>query len=147
MGRLAALDNIVALKEAAGSLDQVSEMIRALPEDFLVYSGEDSLTLPMMSVGAVGVVSVAAHILGRDIKAMIEAYVAGDVAAARELHLELFPAFKGLFICSNPIPVKQALNLIGIPVGGLRLPLVEANAAETDFLRAMLELYHLPLRR
>jgi 4-hydroxy-tetrahydrodipicolinate synthase len=141
--RLAEFDNIIAIKESSGNLDQIAELARELPERVLIYSGDDNLTLPMMSAGAIGVVSVASHICGREIKAMIEAYVAGDVVTARELHLQLYPIFKGLFICSNPIPVKKAVNLIGIPVGGLRLPLVEANPAETEFLQQLVAGYRI----
>ena len=141
MGRLAEFNNIAAVKESSGSLDQVAELVRALPERVLVYSGDDNLTLPMMSAGAVGVVSVASHIAGKEIKAMIEAFVAGDVKKACALHLQLYPLFKGLFVCSNPIPVKKALNLIGMKVGGLRLPLVEANESETAFLKQLVDGY------
>jgi 4-hydroxy-tetrahydrodipicolinate synthase len=137
--RLAEISNIAAIKESSGNLDQVSELVRALPERVLVYSGDDNLTLPMMSLGAVGVVSVVSHVRGPEIKAMIEAYVAGDTATARTLHLKLYPLFKGLFMCSNPIPVKKALELSGFPVGGLRPPLVEATPAETEALRQLLQ--------
>jgi len=139
MGRLAEIDNIVALKEAAGDIDQAAEMVRVLPKDFLVYSGDDSMTLPMLSVGATGVVSVASHLVGRRMETMIEAYNQGDVGKAIMLHQELLPLFKVLFIATNPIMVKAALNLLGIPVGAPRLPLVEPGPQELDQLKEVLQ--------
>lgn len=139
MRRLAEIDNIVALKEAAGDINQAAEMVRVLPKDFLVYSGDDSMTLPMLSVGATGVVSVASHLVGRRMKSMIEAFNQGDVSKATELHRELLPLFKVLFITTNPIMVKAALNLLGIPVGATRLPLVEPGPQELEQLKEVLQ--------
>ncbi len=138
MRRLAEVKNIVALKESAGDLNQAAEMVRVLPKDFLVYSGDDSLTLPMLSVGATGVVSVASHLVGRRMKTMIDEYCQGDVAKAAEIHNELLPLFKVLFITTNPIMVKAALNLLGIEVGTTRLPLVEPDESELDKLKDVL---------
>ncbi|HHY05398.1 MAG TPA: 4-hydroxy-tetrahydrodipicolinate synthase [Clostridia bacterium] len=132
--KLAALPNIVALKEACGNLDQVSALQTKLPEDFYVLSGDDSLTLPMLAVGCYGIISVAAHLVGRQMREMIEAYVAGDVKKACQIHVRLYSLFKALFITSNPVPVKKALALVGRPAGKLRLPLVEASAAETQVI-------------
>lgn len=139
VARLAQIDNIVALKEAAGSLDQLSDLMRVVPPAFSIYSGDDSLTLPMLAVGARGIVSVASHLVGQRLQEMISAYIKGDVTKAREIHLELFPLFKVLFITSNPVPVKKALNLLGLPAGGLRLPLVEATPQETEQIRDVLQ--------
>ena len=125
--KLSKLDNIVALKEASGDINQISEVIRRVDKDFLVYSGDDSMTLPCLSIGGYGVVSVCSHIVSKEIKDMIDAFVQGDIKRAMEIHLKLFPIFQGLFIDSNPIPVKAALNMLGFNVGGLRLPLKEAN--------------------
>lgn len=125
--RLTKIKNIVSLKEASGNLVQISEIIRRVPNDFLVYSGDDVLTLPAMAVGAYGVVSVCAHIVGVEMKEMIEAFVAGDNKKAAEIHLRLLNIFNTLFLIANPIPVKAALNLVGVEVGGLRLPLTRAN--------------------
>lgn len=136
--RLAGIDNIVALKEASGSLDQVSELRRILPDDFAIYSGDDSLTLPMMSLGAKGVVSVCSHIVGPRIQEMVNAFTAGNTTLATQIHLELFPVFKGLFITTNPVPAKTALNLLGWQVGGPRLPLVEATPAEKESIKKVL---------
>lgn len=136
--RLAQLDNVVATKDCA-SLDQLTQIVSGAPEGFLVYSGDDSATLPALSVGAYGIVSVAGHIVGAKMKAMIAAYVNGEVAEAARINGELFPIFKGLFHCPHPVPnpvaVKYALGLKGLPVGSVRLPLVDANEAEAKFLR------------
>lgn len=139
MARLAEVKNIVALKEAAGDLNQAAEMVRVLPKDFLVYSGDDSLTLPMLSVGAVGVVSVAGHLVGRKIRAMIDAHFQGRAEEAAGIHKELLSLFKVLFITTNPIMVKAALNLIGINVGPVRLPLTEPGQEELGRLKTELQ--------
>jgi 4-hydroxy-tetrahydrodipicolinate synthase len=138
VARLSAISNIVALKEAAGNLDQVSTLKTLLPENFLVFSGDDSLTLPMLSVGAYGVVSVAGHLVGNDIKKMIDSYISGDVHQARAIHQQLFPLFRAIFVTTNPIPVKKALSLLGLPSGKLRLPLVEASTKETEIIKETL---------
>lgn len=139
--RLAAIENVVALKDSTGQLDHVSQVRRLTPPDFLIYSGDDSLTLPILAVGGAGVVSVASHLVGRRIREMIEAFLAGSVERARQIHLELFGLFKALFVTTNPIPVKKALQLAGINVGPVRPPLVEATEAETRVIRqAMAEL-------
>jgi len=138
VARLTGVENIVAIKEASGSMDQVSELRRVLPEGFAIYSGDDSLTLPMMSLGAKGVVSVAAHVAGLRIKEMVNAYMAGNTTMATKIHLELFPVFKGLFVTTNPAPVKAALNMLGWQVGDPRLPLVMATAEEKESVKAVL---------
>lgn len=138
VARLAEIDNIVAIKEAAGSMDQVSELRRLLPDHFAIYSGDDSLTLPMLSLGARGVVSVAAHVVGPRIKEMVNAFMAGNVTLATQIHLQLYPIFKGLFITTNPVPVKAALNMLGQQVGPPRLPLVEATPAEKESIKKVL---------
>ena len=136
--RLAEIDNIVALKEAAGSMDQVSELRRLLPDDFALYSGDDSLTLPMLALGARGVISVCSHVVGPRIKEMINAFTSGNTTLATQIHLELYPVFKGLFITTNPVPVKAAMNLLGWQVGPPRLPLVEATAEEKEKIKNLL---------
>lgn len=139
--RLAEIPNIVAIKEAAGSLDQVSELKRMLPSDFSIYSGDDSMTLPMLALGCSGVVSVAAHIIGNEMKEMVDAWFNSNNAKATNLHLNLFPFFKGIFVTSNPVPIKALLNMIGFNVGGVRLPLVKATPMEIKFLKDLLEVY------
>ncbi|AEF94329.1 Dihydrodipicolinate synthase [Desulfotomaculum nigrificans CO-1-SRB] len=139
VARLAAdVPNIVAIKESAGNMDQVSELRRVLPEDFAIYSGDDSMTLPMLSLGAKGIISVVSHVAGRQIKEMIDAYTSGNTTLAANLHKRLYPLFKGLFITTNPVPVKAALNLKGIAVGGVRLPLVEATAGEIESVKSVM---------
>ncbi len=138
VARLAKVPNIIAIKEASGSLDQVAEVVRTTPPEFQVLSGDDSLTLPIMAVGGRGIVSVASHVVGLQIKRMVEAFAAGRVGEARDLHLKLLPFFKACFVTTNPIPVKAALRLTGFEAGGLRLPLVEANPKELDVLRKSL---------
>lgn len=139
--RLAQLPNIVATKECA-SIDQVTAIAAGAPEGFIVYSGDDSAALPALSVGAYGIVSVASHIAGARMKEMIEAYVAGNVQEAAKLHQSLFPLFKGLFECPDPLPnpsaVKFALNERGYQVGDVRLPLVSPSESEASFIRSML---------
>jgi 4-hydroxy-tetrahydrodipicolinate synthase len=139
IARLAEIRNIVAVKEASGSLDQMSQIRKLTPPEFHLYSGDDSLTLPLLAVGGTGIVSVAGHLAGREIKAMIQAFQAGDVRQALGLHLRLWPLFKVLFITTNPTPVKAALALAGFDVGGLRLPLVEATAKEREQIAAVLK--------
>ncbi|ACV63906.1 dihydrodipicolinate synthase [Desulfofarcimen acetoxidans DSM 771] len=139
VARLAEVENIVAIKEAAGSMDQVAELKKILPADFAVYSGDDSMTLPMLSVGCKGIVSVAGHIIADKIKEMVNAYVSGNITLAAQLHIKLFPIFKGMFITSNPTPVKTALNMMGVKVGGVRLPLVDATEQEKETIKKLLK--------
>lgn len=136
VARLSEVRNIAGIKEASGSLDQVSEIRRRTPEHFLIYSGDDSLTLPYLSVGAVGIVSVAAHLVGREIAEMIAHFQAGRVEEARRIHLRLFPLFRALFVAPNPVPLKAALEMAGFPVGKPRLPLVEATEKEREQIAA-----------
>ncbi|GBF34190.1 4-hydroxy-tetrahydrodipicolinate synthase [Desulfocucumis palustris] len=138
MARLAELNNIVALKEAAGSVDQVSELRRILPDEFSIYSGDDSMTLSFMALGAKGIVSVVSHVVGPQMKQMVDAFTSGNTTLAKQLHLQLYPIFKGMFINSNPSPVKAAMNMLGWQVGPPRLPLVEATAEEKEFIRGLL---------
>lgn len=140
VARLAAeVPNIVAIKEAAGSIDQVSELRRLLPEDFAIYSGDDSMTLPMLALGAKGIISVASHVAGKQLQEMIDAFTSGNTTLAANIHKNLYPLFKGLFITTNPVPVKTALNLKGFSVGGVRLPLVEATTQETESVKSLLK--------
>lgn len=123
VARLAEISNIVAIKEASGNLDQVSQIRQITPPNFEIYSGDDSLTLPMLAIGSKGVVSVASHLVGTQLQQMIQAFEQGQVQTATQLHLKLFPLFKALFVTTNPIPVKAALTLQGWQVGTLRPPL------------------------
>jgi 4-hydroxy-tetrahydrodipicolinate synthase len=135
IARCAEVKNIVAVKESSGNLDQVSEIARLVPRDFAIYSGDDSLTLPILAVGGVGIISVAGHIVGTRMQEMIAAFFRGDVATARDIHLELLPFFKVIFVTTNPIPIKTAVNLIGLQAGPLRPPLIPMAAGELDQLK------------
>jgi 4-hydroxy-tetrahydrodipicolinate synthase len=137
--KLSKIDNIIGVKEASGDLEQVSKIIRDSDDSFMVYSGDDFLTLPILSLGGDGVISVASHIAGNQMLAMAEAYKSGDVAGAAKLHYALMDLFKVLFITANPVPVKAALNMTGFEVGGVRLPLVEATPEEKSKVKAVLE--------
>ncbi|MGE5589928.1 MAG: 4-hydroxy-tetrahydrodipicolinate synthase [Bacillota bacterium] len=137
--RLAAdVENIVGIKESAGDLGMVTEIARKAPENFLVYTGEDALTLPHLAVGGYGVVSVTSHVVGPEMKAMINAYLSGDVSRAAALHQKLMPVFKGLFLATNPTPLKVALEMVGFPVGEPRLPLVAPTGEEVVRIRQAL---------
>jgi 4-hydroxy-tetrahydrodipicolinate synthase len=138
VSRLSEIENIVAVKEASGSLDQVAEIRRATPDEFLIYSGDDSLTLPILAVGGHGVISVASNVSGLLIKEMISSFFSGRVDRAKELHLKLFPLFKVLFMTTNPVLVKAAVNMIGIESGIPRLPLVAATPQEAEAVRKVL---------
>jgi len=139
IARLAQIRNIVAVKEASGNLDQMSQIRKLTPPEFHLYSGDDSLTLPLLAVGGTGVVSVASHLVRGEIKSMIQAHQAGDVRRALAAHLRLWPLFKVIFITTNPTPIKAALALAGFDVGGLRLPLIEATAREREQIGAVLK--------
>jgi 4-hydroxy-tetrahydrodipicolinate synthase len=139
MVRLSAVPNIVAVKEASGNLSQVSELYEKVPRDFLIYSGDDALTLPVLSVGGVGIISVAGHIVGRKIQEMISAFCRGDLAGAIQINNEINPLNRALFITTNPIMVKTACNLLGFKVGGMRLPMVEASPAEIKIMQDVLK--------
>lgn len=132
--RLSEIPNITALKEACGMMDQVSELKRILPENFAIYSGDDSLTLPMLALGCTGIISVAGHIIGDEMRSMLDAWFAGDTQTAMKWHLQLFPMFKGVFVAPSPVPVKYLLKYQGIKAGGVRLPLVDALENEKVFL-------------
>ena len=129
MLRLAQLPNIVGVKEASGDMAQVHAIVGGAPDGFRVWSGDDSATLNVLEQGGYGVVSVASHLVGAQIGEMIRTYVAGRHDEARAMEARLMPLFDVLFIETNPIPVKYALNHVGMRVGGLRLPLIEASPA------------------
>jgi 4-hydroxy-tetrahydrodipicolinate synthase len=137
--RLAAnFPNIVSLKEAGGTTERVSALKNILPPQFTILSGDDSLTVPFMSVGAVGVVSVATNVIPSQISSMVKAFLAGESAEARDIHLRYYRLFKDLFIESNPIPVKTALHLMGMIENEFRLPLCEMGASAREQLRKTL---------
>jgi len=137
--RLAEHPNIVAVKDSTGDFQGISKLIAEAPDGFEVYSGDDWATFGYACLGAVGVVSVASHLVGPQIRQMIELIETGDVPAARKIHEELSPLFNALFVTSNPIPLKAALRMVGRPVGEPRLPLVPATAEERERVRKALE--------
>lgn len=128
--RLAEIPNIVAVKDASGNLDAMTEIIARTKDDFLLYSGDDGITLPVLAIGGAGVVSVASHIIGNEMQQMIAAFEAGELAKAAKLHQKLLPIMKGLFAAPSPVPVKTALQLKGLDVGSVRLPLVPLTEQE-----------------
>lgn len=138
VAKLAELPSIVAIKEASGSMDAVSEIRRLTPTEFAIYSGDDSATLPLMALGATGVVSVASHLVGLQLQEMMQAFVSGQRDRALDLHLQLFPLFKALFIDTNPTPVKTALSLQGWDVGSVRSPLAPMQPQLRDRLKEVL---------
>ena len=137
--QLAERPNIVAVKDSTGDFQGVSRLMAEAPPDFEVYSGDDWATFGYVCLGAVGIVSVASHLVGPQIRQMIELIQTGDVPAARKIHEDLSPLFNALFITSNPIPLKAALEMIGLPAGVPRLPLVPATAEERTRVRKALE--------
>jgi 4-hydroxy-tetrahydrodipicolinate synthase len=133
--------NIVSIKEASGSVERISELRARLPDSFTILSGDDSLTLPFMSVGAVGVVSVASNLFPGEVCALVRAYECADAKLAFNLHRKMFPLFKDLFIEPNPVPVKTALGWRGAMSGEVRLPLCEMSDANQAQLRRTLEAF------
>lgn len=136
--RLSTIENIIAVKEASGSLDQVTTIVANTAPDFYVYCGDDSMTLPMMAVGAIGIVSVAAHIIGNEINEMVTAFLNGDTKRATMIHLRNYPIMTGLFMAPSPAPVKAALKIRGIDVGSVRLPLVDLTETELTTLKQII---------
>ncbi|MGY0692467.1 4-hydroxy-tetrahydrodipicolinate synthase [Virgibacillus sp. FSP13] len=136
--RLAEIENIVAIKDASGNLDAMAKVISQTPNDFTLYSGDDSLTLPVMSIGGAGVVSVAAHVVGNEMQEMISHFNNGDTQAAALMHRTLLPVMKALFAQPSPSPTKEALNQKGIRVGNVRLPMVPLTEEEKRGLQAIL---------
>lgn len=135
--------NVVGVKDATGNWDQVTQEKLLLPDDFMIYSGDDAFTYPILTAGGTGVISVSSHIIGDDMLAMVDAWDKGDTKTAFELHKKTYPINKGLFFITSPIPVKTAVNLLGLPGGTFRLPMVEANAEEKAHVVAMLKEYGL----
>lgn len=136
---LAKVTNIIGIKEASGNLDTASQIRISTPADFAIYSGDDSLTLPLLAVGGNGVVSVASHLVGNALQEAIAACEKGELQTATAIHLKLFPLFKALFYTTNPIPIKAALNLQGWDVGGVRLPLCQMSTELETKLKIVLE--------
>ncbi|WP_226035016.1 4-hydroxy-tetrahydrodipicolinate synthase [Aquibacillus saliphilus] len=135
---LSKITNIVSVKESSGDLDSISRIIDNTSDDFTVYSGDDSLTLPIKSIGGNGIVSVASHVIGNEMQEMVQAFDEGNVIKAAKIHRQLLPIMKGLFMAPSPTPVKFALEIKGIDVGGVRLPLVPLSANESNQLKMLI---------
>jgi len=143
--KLSQIDNIVGVKEASSNFGQIAEILQGTGEDFLVYSGNDSDTFPILALGGYGVISVASHLVGIQIKDMMEKFLNDKPQEAARIHRYLLPLVNALFIVSNPVPVKWALNYVGFPVGKPRLPLVEPDEKSTDLIKAALKNYKIDL--
>ncbi len=143
--RLSQIENIVGVKEASGNYEQIAKIIQGARPSFLTWSGNDSDTLPILAMGGYGIVSVAAHLIGKQIQGMMAAFLAGDCHRAAAEHRRLLPLVNSLFIVSNPIPLKYALNKVGFCVGTPRLPLVELDAKSAAVVDAVLQEYTIDL--
>jgi len=143
--RLSRIDNVIGIKEASGNLEQIARIIDGAGKDFLVYSGNDSDTFPILAIGGYGVVSVASHLVGIRIKEMIDKFLAGKTGEAAAIHRRLLPLVSALFVVSNPIPIKYALNYVGFPVGKPRLPLTEPDDKAVAQIEAALKNYKIDL--
>jgi 4-hydroxy-tetrahydrodipicolinate synthase len=144
MAKLASdFKNIVGVKEASGSLDQMIRIKELCPKDFFITSGDDALTLPILAIGGIGVISVAANIVPRDVAAVINAFDKGDLKKAQEINLKLMPLIRALFVETNPIPVKTACELMGLCNGALRLPMCDMEEANLAKLKQALKAYGL----
>jgi len=141
--RLSEIPNIVGLKEASANFEQIARIIEGCPKDFMVYSGNDSDTILILALGGHGVIAVASHLVGQQMKRMMERYGQGQVAEAAAIHRRLLPLFSVLFVAPNPIPIKYAMNAVGFRVGRPRLPLVELDAKSAALVDA--ELKRVPL--
>ena len=141
VAKLAEHKNIRGVKAASGNIAQVAEICRLVGDDFSVYSGNDDMIVPLLSLGGVGVISVVANILPKDTHDMVRYYLDGKVKEARELQLEMKPLIDALFCETNPIPVKTAMNLLGMEVGMLRLPLVDMDEKNIEIVKRELRVY------
>jgi 4-hydroxy-tetrahydrodipicolinate synthase len=136
--RLSRIPNIVGVKDASGNLSKMTEIIANTDDDFLLYSGDDGLTLPVLSIGGAGVVSVASHVIGNEMQEMVSEFLNGNIERAAKLHQKLLPLMDGLFIAPNPVPVKTALQIKGMDVGSVRLPLVPLTEQERNTIASLL---------
>ncbi len=143
--RLSQIDNIIGVKEASGNFEQIAKIINDIGGDFIVWSGNDSDTFPLMALGGYGIISVASHLVGKQIKQMIDSFVSGKIEAAAAIHRRLLPLVNALFIVSNPIPVKYAVNQVGFRVGKPRLPLTEPDEKTAAIIKDTLKNYTIDL--
>ena len=143
---LSKIENITGIKEASSNLGQIAHIITETDDDFMVYSGNDQDTLPVLAVGGYGVISVASHLVGKRIQQMMHEFTAGRVESASQIHRELLPLFEVLFSAPNPIPVKYALSRVGFSVGKPRLPLIEADEEVRGSIRTVLTGFDIDLK-
>ena len=143
--KLSHIDNIIGIKEGSGNLEQISKIISNTRDDFLVWSGNDSDTLPILSLGGYGVIGVVSHLVGNQIQEMINSFLSGRIDEAASMHRRLLPLINALFIVSSPTPIKYALNYIGFNVGKPRLPLTEPDEKSAAFIRDILKNYKIDL--
>ena len=143
--RLSAVENIVGVKEASGDLEQTARIVEEATEGFRVWSGSDEDTLPILGVGGYGVISVVSHLVGRQLGSMIEDFLAGRVDEAARTHRRLLPLVRAIFLVTNPIPLKYALQQLGFTVGGLRLPLCEPDEATGERIMAEVRRHRIDL--
>ena len=143
--KLSKIENIIGIKEASGNLEQIAKIISGAKKDFVVWSGNDGDTLPMLAIGAYGVISVASHLVGKQIKEMIESFTSGKTEKAASIHRNLIPLFNALFVVANPIPLKYALNHVGFNVGKPRLPLTEPDEKTAAIIKDALKNYRIDL--
>ena len=143
--RLSKVDNIIGVKEASGNFEQIAKIIQETSDDFFVWSGNDTDTFPIMALGGYGIISVASHLVGNQIKQMIDSFIGGQVAEAAAIHRRLLPLVDALFIISNPIPVKYAVNQVGFRVGKTRLPLTEPDEKTAAIIKDTLKNYTIDL--
>ena len=144
--RLSKIDNIVGIKEASGNLDQIAKIINGTGKDFIVYSGNDGDTFPVIAMGGYGVISVVSHLVGNQVREMIQKLVSGKLSEAAAIHHRLLPLINTLFVVSNPIPIKYALNHVGFRVGKPRLPLTEPDEKSASVIEATLKNYSIDLK-
>lgn len=135
--RLSEISNIAAVKEASGDLNAMAKIIANTDNDFMLYSGDDGLTLPCMAIGGTGIVSVASHVIGNEMQEMITAYLNGENEKAAKIHQKILPIMEGLFAAPSPVPVKTALQLKGLDVGSVRLPMVPLTEQERSAVASL----------
>ncbi len=143
--RLSEIENIIGVKEASGNMDEISKIIENTPDDFIVWSGNDGDTLPIMALGGYGVISVASNIVGTQIRQMIDSFLGGETADAAAIHRNMLPLIKALFAIANPMPVKYAMNYAGFKVGSPRPPLYEPDEKTAALIRETLKNYKIDL--
>ncbi len=143
--RLSKIDNIIGVKEASGNFEQIGRIIQETGDDFFVWSGNDQDTFPLMAIGGYGIISVISHLVGKQIKQMIDSFLSGRVAEAAVMHRHLLPLVSAMFIVSNPIPVKYAVNQVGFRVGKPRLPLTEPDEKTAQVIKNTLQNYTIDL--